>query len=80
MAKEISEKIEKLIKPLIEEAGYNFLNIKLSRQDLIIIIDKEGGVSVEDCAKVSRLVDLAIEEANLIVGNHRLIVSSPGIK
>jgi ribosome maturation factor RimP len=46
---------------------------------LIIKIDKEGGVNVEDCAQVSRIIDPILESADLIEKSWVLIVSSPGI-
>jgi len=81
---ELAKQIEDLIKNPIERAGYEFKKVEIKQKgrakELIITIDKEGGVSVEDCAKVSKLIDPLIEEKNLIRGRYFLTVSSPGIE
>jgi len=79
----IEEKVEKLIKKEIEKLGYQLKKIEVkqrkSAKELIITIDKEGGVSVEDCARVSRKIDPILEEADLFEKRWYLTVSSPGI-
>jgi len=81
---ELKEEIEKLIKSIVEKAGYEFIKVELKFQGrnqlLTITIDKTGGVSVEDCAKISRLIEPVLDEKNLIRGKYLLVVSSPGIK
>ena len=46
---------------------------------LRIFIDKEGGVTLDDCADVSREVGAVLEVEDLIRTAYRLEVSSPGI-
>ena len=46
---------------------------------LRITIDREGGVSVDDCAQVSRLVSDVLDVKDPIPGHYNLEVSSPGI-
>ncbi len=86
----LKKEIENLIKSKIEEEGFEFLGVELKGRKIIITIDKpsrlkyrtggkKGGLSVEDCARVSRLIDPIIEKANLIEGKYFLIVSSPGV-
>lgn len=76
------KEIEEKIKPIIEDLGCEFISINWGseegRKALIIKIDKEGGVSVEDCARVSRAIDPIIDSSDL-GGNFVLIVSSKGI-
>jgi len=80
----IEEKVEKLIKKEIENLGYQLKKIEIkqkgSAKELIITIDKKGGVSVEDCARVSRKIDPILEEADLFEKRWYLTVSSPGIE
>lgn len=80
----IKEEIEKLVKPVIEKNSCKLMSVKIGRQKkgviLIITIDKEGGVSVEDCGKISRKIEKILDERNLIKERYFLIVSSPGIK
>jgi len=79
----IEEKVEKLIKEEIENLGYQLKKIEVKQRgrakELIITIDKEGGVSVEDCARVSRRIDPILEKADLFESRWYLSVSSPGI-
>jgi ribosome maturation factor RimP len=80
---DLKEKVRELIENVIEEMGYKLVDIQFGSEEgrfaLIIKIDKEGGVSVEDCAKVSRVIDPILEETDLIEKSWVLIVSSPGI-
>jgi ribosome maturation factor RimP len=80
---ELKEKIKELIESVIEDMGYRLVDIQFGSEGgrfaLIIKIDKEGGVNVEDCAQVSRVIDPILESANLIEKSWVLIVSSPGI-
>jgi len=45
-----------------------------------VFIDGEKGVSTDDCANLSLLLNSLIEEENLIESSYRLDVSSPGIE
>ena len=80
----LEEKIEKLIKEEIENLGYQLKAVEIKQKgrakELIITIDKEGGVSVEDCARASRKIDPILEEADLFESRWYLTVSSPGIE
>jgi len=80
----LEEKIEKLIKKEIESLGCELKKVEIKQKraskELIITIDKEGGVSVEDCARVSKRIDPILEKANLFESRWCLIVSSPGIE
>jgi ribosome maturation factor RimP len=78
------KEIENLIKSEIEKEGYQLKKIEIKQKrgakELVITIDKKGGVSVEDCAKVSRKIDPILEKENLFKKKWCLIVSSPGIE
>lgn len=74
--------VREKIKPIIEDLGYELISVNWGseegRRALIIKIDKENGISVEDCAKVSREIDSIINSLDL-GENFILIVSSKGI-
>jgi ribosome maturation factor RimP len=80
---EIKEKIKNLIKKEAERLGYVLKKIEIkqkgNKKELLITIDKKGGVSVEDCAKLSRRIDPMLEKENIFEGRWYLTVSSPGI-
>jgi len=69
--------------PVIEELGYELVDVKFvteaGRWHLMFFIDKEGGVGLNDCEKVSREVDTLIEVEDFIPGHYVLEVSSPGL-
>lgn len=46
---------------------------------MIIYIDKEGGIGLDDCEKISRLIDPVIDELDPITDSYYLCVSSPGL-
>lgn len=46
---------------------------------LLLYIDKEGGVTVEDCEAVSRSIDPRLDEEDFIPDAYTLYVSSPGL-
>ena len=78
------EKVEKLIKKDIENLGYQLKRVEIKQKgrakELIIIIDKEGGVSIKDCVRVSREIDPILEKEDLFENRWYLTVSSPGIE
>lgn len=79
----LEEKIKNLIQKEIEKMGYELKNVEIKEKrkekELIITVDKKGGITVEDCAKISAKIDPILEKADLFEGRWYLIVSSPGI-
>ncbi len=45
-----------------------------------VFIDGEKGITIDDCTGVSRSMNELIQAENLIEGNYRLDVSSPGVE
>src|SRR5262245_16992807 len=68
---------------LLEQSDLELVDVELggSPRGLIVrvLVDKPGGVSVEDCARVSRAVGDDLEAADAFPGRYTLEVSSPGI-
>ena len=81
MAK-VTELVSALAAPLVEAAGCSLLDVEYVREAgqwfLRIYIDKEGGVSINDCEAVSRPLSDALDEADPIEGSYVLEVSSAG--
>lgn len=80
----MEQEIKNLIKEIIEKLGYELKKVEIKQkgkaQELIITIDKKGGVSIEDCARVSRKIDPILEKANIFKKRWYLTVSSPGVE
>ncbi len=79
----IEEKIEQYIKPSLESLGYELWGCQYIPQGnnalLRIYIDKDGGIGIEDCEQVSRVVGALLDVEDPISGQYRLEISSPGI-
>ena len=81
MAK-VTELVTKLALPVVEEAGCELWDVEYVREAgtwfLRIYIDKDGGVDILDCEKVSRVLSDLLDEADPIEGSYTLEVSSAG--
>ena len=72
-----------LCEPVLNDSGYELVMIQVSgtgtRRKAVFFIDKQGGVSVEDCAAASRRIDSLIEQSEVFRDSYVLEVSSPGL-
>ena len=80
----IEEKVEKLIKSKIENIGYELYDVEYAKEGkdyyLRIFIDKNGGIDLNDCEKVSNEINEILDQADYIKEQYYLEVSSPGIE
>jgi ribosome maturation factor RimP len=76
-------KIRKLIEPVIESEGLEIVDLeclKMKFRWLVrIFIDKEGGVSIDDCSEISKQVGDILDVYDVLPGSYTLEVSSPGL-
>lgn len=81
MAK-VTEVVSTLAAPIAEGCGCSLWDVEYVREAgqwfLRVYIDKEGGVSINDCEAVSRPLSDALDEADPIEGSYVLEVSSAG--
>ena len=75
----IEETIRVLVEPLVLHAGMELLGVEYAGSRLVLTIDKPGGVTVDDCAHVSRIVGDLLDIKDPVPGRYNLEVSSPGI-
>ncbi len=72
-----------MIEPVVSAMGFELWGIDYQSQGkhsrLVIYIDHENGVSVDDCADISRQVSAVFDVEDPIRGEYRLEVSSPGM-
>ncbi|MDT8716423.1 ribosome maturation factor RimP [Clostridium sp. 19966] len=77
------EKLNELIKPIVDELGYELYFIDYVKEDgeyyLRVYIDDEKGITLEDCEKVSRPISDMLDIEDPITDAYYLEVSSPGI-
>ena len=76
-------KIAEIVTPEIEAEKAELVDIVLkgTKRNYIVVIyiDKLGGVTIDDCTKISRKLMQKTELDDLLGNNYRLEVSSPGI-
>lgn len=78
------EKIaESLAIPIIEEYEFELVDLEYKKEGtnwyLRVYIDKPGGITLDDCQKVSELLGKELDREDPIKGNYFLEVSSPGL-
>ncbi len=83
MASSRQQALTELIAPIVEALGCELWGVESLSQGrytvVRIYIDKDSGVSLEDCEKVSRQVSSLMDVEDPIAGQYTLEVSSPGM-
>ena len=78
----VTEAVAALALPAVEAAGCTLWDVEYVKEAgvwfLRLYIDKEGGVSIDDCEAVSRPVSDLLDEADPIEGSYTFEVSSAG--
>ncbi|URL02793.1 ribosome maturation factor RimP [Avibacterium sp. 20-126] len=79
----LEEKLSDLLKDSVQDLGCELWGIECQRMGRFLTvrlyIDKEGGVTVDDCADVSRQVSAILDVEDPIADKYNLEVSSPGL-
>ena len=77
-------RIEAFAEPLLEDMGIELVDIEFRREGhgwvLRLYIDRQDGVTLDDCATVSREVSRYLEVEDPIEQAYHLEVSSPGLE
>ncbi len=80
----VAERVFSLIKESVEEQGVSLWDVRYLKEGasyyLRVFIDKEGGISIDDCTKVNHAIDPIIDEADPIDNSYYLEVCSTGIE
>jgi ribosome maturation factor RimP len=80
---EIPPKVEEGIEKIVAGEGLELVHLDYKRQGrsfvLRIDIDKEGGVTLDDCQSISHQVSTFLDVEDFIPGEYDLQVSSPGL-
>jgi len=80
----IETAVERIAAPILQELGYELIDVEYERKkgapsELVVYIDKEGGVTLDDCERASRALDEPIEKEDPISDPYVLCLSSPGL-
>ncbi len=80
----IVDRVRQLAEPLLAHQGYELVDLEYVREGprwvLRLFIDRPGGVTLDDCQDVSRLLGTTLDVEDLIDHAYALEVSSPGIE
>ena len=80
----ITDKVTELARPVVEEEGCSLWDVEYVREAgswfLRVFIDKEGGVDIMDCERISRRLDPILDEADPIPDSYTFEVGSAGIE
>ena len=80
---DLKDEIRKVIEPVISALGIEIDDIEFGqmkgRSLLRVFIDKDGGVTIADCERVSRDIEAVLDVEDPIPYSYVLEVSSPGL-
>ncbi|MDE6313345.1 MAG: ribosome maturation factor RimP [Lachnospiraceae bacterium] len=80
---EYEEKTERLVTPIIEQHNFELVDVEYVKEGgnwyLRVYIDKEGGITIDDCEVVSRALGDLLDSEDFIEEAYILEVSSPGL-
>ncbi|HEY0829278.1 MAG TPA: ribosome maturation factor RimP [Bacilli bacterium] len=82
MGKQIKSIVEEMLQPLLVKGGFELVDIEYVKEGnhwfLRIFADKEGGIDIDDCSKISEYISEKLDEEDPIPEAFFLEVSSPG--
>lgn len=77
------EEVRQVTEPLLQSQGFELVDLEYQREPqgwvLRIYLDREGGVTLDDCAEVSGEIGAVLEVKDVIPNPYVLEVSSPGL-
>lgn len=80
----VYESVKAMAEPIAESLGLSVWDVRYLKEGaswyLRIFIDKEEGVSIDDCEAMSRAIDAPLDELDPVKEAYILEVSSPGIE
>lgn len=76
-------KTEELVQPLVDKNKFELVDVEYVKEAgtnyLRVYIDKEGGITIDDCEIISRALSDLLDEKDYIDEAYILEVSSPGL-
>ena len=84
MQMKVTELVEKLARPVVEENGCQLWDVEYVREGseyfLRLYLDKETGVDINDCERISRAMDPILDEKDPIPTSYHFEVCSAGLE
>ena len=82
--KKVVETVKSIAEPIVQELGLELVDVEFVREGrdwyLRVYIDKDGGVTLDDCEAVSMPLSDRLDELDPIEQSYLLEVSSPGVE
>lgn len=82
MSTHIKSTVEELVQPFLDENGFELVDIEYVKEGgnwfLRVYVDKEGGIDIDDCGRISEYLSAKLDEKDPIPSAYFLEVSSPG--
>lgn len=75
-----SERIAELVEPILLERGHELYDVEMTGATVRVLVDRQGGVALDDLEQISREVSAAIDDADPMPDRFYLEVSSPGLE
>lgn len=83
MARGTEERVEAMAREVASPLGLTVVDVELTRRGrqpvLKVILDRPGGVQLDECSRVSEELSRMLDIEDPIVGSYLLEVSSPGL-
>ncbi|MFD1018222.1 ribosome maturation factor RimP [Thalassobacillus hwangdonensis] len=82
MGKNVTTVTEEMVQPILEQMDLELVDIEFKKEGknwfLRVFVDKEGGVDIEECGRVSEQLSEKLDETDPVEFPYFLEVSSPG--
>ncbi len=79
---ETAERFAEIVRPVTDEQGFTLIRTEYVKENgnyyLRAYIDKEGGITIDDCVAVSRRVSKILDKEDYIPDAYTMEISSPG--
>lgn len=82
MAKHIEEAVEAIVQEIVQDSNLEVVDVEYVKERdwyLRVYLDKEGGIEIDDCQRVSETLEQILDEKDLLTEAYILEVSSPGL-
>ncbi|QAY65631.1 ribosome maturation factor RimP [Paenibacillus protaetiae] len=78
----IKSVVEEMVLPFLDDNGFELVDIEYVKEGssyfLRVFVDKENGIDIDECVRISEFLSEQLDQNDPIPGNYFLEVSSPG--
>ena len=80
---DIVNRVTEILSHIAEQRGIEIVDITYKKEGpamvLRILLDKTGGITIDECGQINKVLSKLLDEENIIDGHYILEVSSPGL-